>query len=157
MTPRWRLSGVRVAIRLYAPRNLKAPPRWNCSHLSHTDWPALASKLPPVITGVRWPIPASLLAALSISSNVVGNVVLVCTGSLAMGLLPLLSLFRNYTTQRNILRRGRSKTNPVRLGYRSALLHVILDGETGRRHTLPGFLNCRRGKLAHGLAGEEAS
>src|SRR5215469_1864781 len=91
MTPRWRWSGARVAILLYAPRNLKAPPRWNCSHLSHTDCPALASKLLPVTTGVRCALPASLSAALHISSKVVGNVVLVCTGSLAMCLLPLLS------------------------------------------------------------------
>ena len=69
---RWTES--REEILLYAPRNLKAPPRWKHSALTWTRAPTRSSSVRDVTTGVRCAIPASRFAAASTSaSSIIGK------------------------------------------------------------------------------------
>src|SRR5579875_170076 len=69
ITPRSRSSGASVEILLYAPRNLKAPPRCNCSHLNQTEIPASASKLRLCWIGVWCATPSRRSAAADTSAS----------------------------------------------------------------------------------------
>src|SRR6266511_50421 len=62
-TPRARSAGESCAIRLYAPRNLNEPVRWNDSIFSRTRAPVAASSRVDRRTGVAWAMPPSRRAA----------------------------------------------------------------------------------------------
>ena len=47
-------SSLSARMALCAPRALNAPPRWRFSHLKKSRLPARRSRVPQVITGVRW-------------------------------------------------------------------------------------------------------
>src|SRR3954466_10932005 len=70
MTPRTRRSsGIRETA-VYAPRSLKAPIGWRCSHLSATAAPIASDKAGALSRGVRMGMPSSpLAAALNASSG----------------------------------------------------------------------------------------
>src|SRR5690348_18021192 len=93
-------------MRLYAPRNLNAPPRWNCSHLKTVSTPAAASKLRPRITGVRCATPARRAAAARTSSKLIASgsaagspaCVPVCVIARASSLLPTASVHTSIDT-----------------------------------------------------------
>ena len=67
-TPRARWSADSRDSALYAPRNLKAPPRCRFSHLKKTCAPVRASMVREVTIGVRCAIPAICRAALTTSA-----------------------------------------------------------------------------------------
>src|SRR3954462_3198007 len=70
MTPRARRSGGIRETAVYAPRSLKAPIGWRCSHLSATATPTRSDKAGALSSGVRTAIPWSpLAAALNASSG----------------------------------------------------------------------------------------
>ena len=60
---------VSAFILLYAPRNLKAPPRWRFSALKKTCAPACSSNCRERSTGVRWATPFRRAPAFSMSSQ----------------------------------------------------------------------------------------
>src|SRR5437764_15293064 len=79
-TPRRSASSSSDEILLYAPRNLKAPPRWKHSAFTWTCAPVRASRVREVTTGVRWATPASRCAARSTSP---GSMIISAPGSSA--------------------------------------------------------------------------
>src|SRR5690349_10537024 len=74
-TPRRLASTGSWLIVLYAPRNLKAPPRWKLSHLRKTSRPASSFSVREVITGVTFATPRSRSRAASTSSNVTRSLI----------------------------------------------------------------------------------
>ena len=69
-TPRARTSGASRAKKVYAPRNLKAPPRWSISGFTNTGTPARSASASKWSNGVRTATAASVCAAPSMSSRV---------------------------------------------------------------------------------------
>src|SRR5258707_15255455 len=72
-TPAARSSGESALSRLYAPRNLKAPPRCRFSHLKKTSALVRLLIVREVTTGVRFATPSSRAAALRTSSSEIAN------------------------------------------------------------------------------------
>ena len=68
-TPAARCAASRVEISEYAPRNLKAPPRWKHSALRCTSAPTSPSRVRERSTGVRCATPSSRAAASRTSSR----------------------------------------------------------------------------------------
>src|SRR5687767_8119615 len=63
MTPRERIEGSIRARKVYAPRNLNAPPRWSISGFTKTGPPTAASRSSERSSGVRTATPAIAAAA----------------------------------------------------------------------------------------------
>src|SRR5207249_11038362 len=67
------VPGGSVEILLWAPRNLRAPPRWKLSAFTKTRPPMSSSRVRDVNTGVRLATPARRASAASTSSNPMGR------------------------------------------------------------------------------------
>src|ERR1700736_4083408 len=74
MTPRARSSGVSCARKLYATRNLNAPPRWSISGLTNTCAPSCSESESQGSVGVRTATGAIRAAAASRSFSVMRSV-----------------------------------------------------------------------------------
>lgn len=62
-TPRCAAAASSDSTALHAPRNLKEPLFWYCSHLKKSERPASASSVPQRAIGVRFARPATRAAA----------------------------------------------------------------------------------------------